>query len=83
MKVKHSVETEDMEANELYRMVTDICLASYTTVEEQNIAIIAGKHTFKHELDKLVLKAFEVGYKIGDNNANIKDAAMYDAGITE
>jgi hypothetical protein len=29
------------------------------------------------------LKAFEVGCKIGMNNANIKDAAMYDADMTE
>lgn len=79
MKIKHSVVTDDKEANELYGIVTDICLAPYPTVEEQDMAIMACKHTFKHELDKLVWKAFEVGFKIGENNANIKDADMYDA----
>ena len=83
MKIKHSVVTEDMEADELYSMVTALCLAPYPTVEEQNMAIVAGKHTFKHELDELILKAFDVGCKIGMNNANIKDAAMYDADMTD
>lgn len=83
MKVKHSVETEDLEAEVLYSMVTAICLAPYPTVEEQNMAIVAGKHTFKDELDELVLKAFDVGFKIGMNNANVKDAAMYDADMTD
>jgi hypothetical protein len=79
MKIKHSVETDDREAGELYNMVTGLCLAIYPTVEEQDMAIIAGQHAFKQELDKLILKAFDVGFKIGDNTANIKDAAMYDA----
>lgn len=83
MKIKHSVETEDMEAEVLYSMVTALCLAPYPTVEEQNMAIVEGKHTFKHELDQLVLKSFDVGFKIGMNNANVKDAAMYDADMTD
>lgn len=80
MKVKHSVETEDMEVDMLYSMVTAICLAPYPTVEEQNAAIIAGKESFKTKLDELVLKAFKVGCKIGKKKADVTDAAMYDAG---
>jgi hypothetical protein len=80
MKVKHSVETEDVEADLLYNMVTAICLAPYPTVEEQNAAILAAKLEFKTKLDELVLKAFKVGCKIGKKKADITDAAMYDAG---
>ena len=79
MKVKHSVETEDVEVTMLYDMVTSICLASYGTVEEQLASIAAAKLVFKEHLDMLVQKAFKVGAKIGKDKADTKDAAMYEA----
>lgn len=79
MKVRHSIETEDVEADMLYNMVTSICLASYSTVEEQSAAIMAAKLVFKTKLDELVLKAFKVGTKIGKKKADVSDSAMYDA----
>lgn len=81
MKVKHSVETEDVEVTMLYDMVTSICLASYGTVEEQTAAIAAGKMLFKDKLNSLIQKAFKVGAKIGKSKADTKDAAMYEAEV--
>jgi nicotinamidase-related amidase len=63
MKVSHWVETTDQEANDLYMMVVTVTSASYSSVDEQNAAILAAMPDFKMALDEMVSEAFELGFK--------------------
>lgn len=82
MKVKHSIETEDVECDALFDMVTRICLATYSSTDEQAMAMANAKPLFKAKLDEYVASAFKVGQKVGKYKADIKDTAMYDASTT-
>jgi len=82
MKVKHSIETEDVECNALFDMLKDICLATYSSSEEQISAIEKARPIFKAKLDDFVASAFKVGQKVGKYKADVKDTAMYDASAT-
>jgi len=77
MKVRHIVESETMECEELYMIATTACLTVYATVEEQNAAILAAKDVFKEHLDYLLAKAYGLGKKM--MSADEKDKDMYEA----
>lgn len=82
MKVKHSVMTDDKECSDLYVIATTACLATYTTIEEQNAAILAAQNIFKTKLDELVLKAFKIGKKMGKKSSDTMDTTMYSEEVT-
>lgn len=61
MEIKHWVETTEDEASHLYMMVVSIATSSFSTVEEQNAAILSAMPEFKAELDELVSEAYRLG----------------------
>lgn len=79
MLVKHSIETEDAECMLLFSMVSDVCLRTYNSPEEQTATVEASKAGFKAKLDEYVANAFKVGQKVGKNKADKKDSIMYEA----
>jgi hypothetical protein len=61
MEIKHWVETTEDEASSLYMMAVSVATESYTTVEEQNAAILSAMPEFKAALDEMVSEAYRLG----------------------
>lgn len=79
MKIKHTVEATMHEVNDLFDISMKACLASYSSVEEQAIAIAAAKVEFEKLLNDYVCQALKLGKKLGKVKADSKDDEMYAA----
>ena len=79
MKIKHTVEASAEEVNALFDISMKACLTSYSTVEEQAVAISAAKVEFEKLLNDYVSQALKLGKKLGKYKADSKDDVMYSA----
>jgi hypothetical protein len=79
MKIKHTVEASAEEVNALFDISMKACLTSYSTVEEQAVAISAAKVEFEALLNNYVSQALKLGKKLGKYKADSKDDEMYSA----
>jgi len=70
MKVNHWVETNDIEASDLYMLATEVATMSYPSVDAQNAAIQAAMPKFKAALDVLISDAFMLGLKMLKHKEN-------------
>lgn len=79
MKIKHTVEASSEEVDALFDICMKACLTSYSTVEEQAVAISAAKIEFEKLLNSYVCMAMSLGKKLGKVSADTKDDEMYEA----
>lgn len=79
MKIKHTVEATMHEVNDLFDISMKACLASYSSVEEQAIAIAAAKVEFEKLLNCYADIALQLGKKLGKVSADSEDDEMYAA----
>lgn len=79
MKIKHTVEATMHEVNGLFDISMKACLASYSSVEEQAIAIAAAKVEFEKLLNCYADIALQLGKKLGKVSADSEDDEMYAA----
>ena len=79
MKIKHTVEATMHEVNDLFDISMKACLASYSSVEEQAIAIAAAKVEFEKLLNCYADIALQLGKKLGKVSADSEDDEMYEA----
>ena len=71
MEIKHWVETTEPEASELYMMAIKTATTQYSSVEEQDAAILAEMPAFKSKLDEFVSEAYGLGCKKHDHHLNV------------
>ena len=71
MEIKHWVETTEPEANELYMMAIKTATTQYSSVEEQDAAILAEMPAFKSKLDDFVTSAYTLGRKYHEHHLNV------------
>lgn len=64
MKVKHIVKSTQEDIDCLFDIVLPVCMASYTSIEEQTAAIYAAKDVLKTKLDELIYEAYKIGRKL-------------------
>lgn len=82
MKIKHSISVTKEEVDDLFNTVLTAALASYSTVDEQAVALSQAKEVFKTKLELLTSEAFCFGKKIGKYKADSKDTKMYSEEVT-
>lgn len=64
MKIKHAVIISMDEVNALADILTNACLKSYTSQEEQAIAVGIARAEFETLLNRYTQQAFKLGKKL-------------------
>lgn len=80
MQIVHSVQFSDSEIEMLFefaRMVGEVEESTAYESTEKPAIILENKRKFKTLLTDYAREAFDYGYKVGANTANVKDTAMY------
>jgi hypothetical protein len=77
MEIKHTLVASEAECHALFEVVKDACLLAYPSKDAQDKGLDLAKIKHKEILDKQVNEAFQIGYKVGLNQANTKDDIMY------
>jgi len=77
MQIKHTLEASDDECTALFTLVKTCCLTPYPSKDAQDKALDACAVTFRKMIDEHTNNAFQLGYKVGLNSANVKDDEMY------
>ena len=80
MQIVHSIQFSEDEISNLFefaRMVGEVEESSAYDTSEKPAIILENKKKFKTLLADYAREAFEYGYKVGANTANVKDTEMY------
>jgi hypothetical protein len=80
MQIVHSIQFSDDEIDSLFefaRMVGEVGESTAYETAEKPALILDNKKKFKMLLSDYAREAFDYGYKVGANTANVKDTAMY------
>jgi hypothetical protein len=80
MQIVHSVQFSDVEIEKLFefaRIVGEVEESTGYDSTEKPPLIAENTKNFKLLLAEYAREAFDYGYKVGANTANVKDTAMY------
>lgn len=77
MKIKHNIEIEDTDVETLYAILATPATQTYGSIALQTEALVTARPVFAEAVDKLVQKAFKLGYNVGRAKADTKDMEMY------
>lgn len=75
VKIKHIIEPNKEASDKLFTEMMSVLTATYSTVEEQAIAVAPIKEKFDKFLCDLAKESYKKGKKMYD--ADIKDDKMY------